>query len=70
MDQYGYIRTAHRVYEKSIRQIEKETGHDRKTIRKVLQGEHSKYARRAFQPYPVLGRYLGLIDGWLEAVGR
>ncbi len=67
MDQYGYIRTAHRVYEKSIRQIEKETGHDRKTIRKVLQGEHSKYARRAFQPYPVLGRYLGLIDGWLEA---
>jgi transposase len=67
MDQYEYIRTAHRVYEKSIRKIEKETGHDRKTIRKVLQGEPAKYARRAFQPYPVLGPYLGVIDGWLEA---
>ncbi len=29
MDQYGYIRTAHRVYKKSIKQICRETGHSR-----------------------------------------
>jgi hypothetical protein len=37
MDQYELIRTASRVYHKSIRQIARETGHCRKTIRKVLQ---------------------------------
>ncbi|MCK9227736.1 MAG: hypothetical protein M0P30_08085 [Syntrophorhabdaceae bacterium] len=36
MNQYEYIRTTHRVYEKSIRQIQKETGHSRTAIRKVL----------------------------------
>jgi len=36
MDQYTYIRTAHRVYGKSIREIARETGHNRKTVRKVL----------------------------------
>ena len=34
MDQYEHIRTAHRVYQKSIRQIARETGHTRETIRK------------------------------------
>lgn len=66
MDQYEYIRTAHRVYGKSVRQIARETGHDRKTIRKVLRGEPSGYGKRQSQPYPVLGRYLDLIDSWLE----
>jgi DNA replication protein DnaC len=54
MDQYEYIRTAHRVYEKSIRQIQKETGHSRVTIRKVLQDEFPEYKRRSSQSYPVL----------------
>ena len=66
MDQYEYIRIAHRVYGKSIRQIARETGHDRKTIRKVLRGEPSGYGERESQPYPVLGPYLSLIDSWLE----
>jgi transposase len=66
MDQYEYIRTAHRVYGKSIREIERETGHDRKTIRKVLRGEPSGYGQRQSQPYPVLGPYLDLIDSWLK----
>lgn len=35
-DQYELIRTAHRVYGKSIRQIAREYGHSRKVIRKVL----------------------------------
>jgi len=54
MDQYEYIRTAHRVYSKSIRQIQKETGHSRVTIRKVLEGEFAEYRRRSVQQYPVL----------------
>lgn len=66
MDQYEYIRTAHRVYGKSVRQIARQTGHDRKTIRKVLRGEPGGYAQRRSQPYPVLGPYLDLIDSWLE----
>jgi len=67
MDQYEYIRTAHRVYGKSLREIARETGHDRKTIRKVLRGEFSGYGQRQCQPYPVLGPYLNLIDSWLKA---
>ena len=66
MDQYAYIRIAKRVYGKSIRQIGKETGHSRNTIRKVLRQEPYGYSRRQHQPYPVLGPYLDIIDKWLE----
>ena len=45
MDQYELIRTAHRVYKKSIRQIARETGHTRRTVRKVLAGQEPKYRR-------------------------
>ena len=38
MDQYELIRTAHRVYGKSIREIRREIGHHRETIRKALKG--------------------------------
>lgn len=37
MDQYELIRTAHRVYGKSIRQIQRETGHHRVTIRRPVE---------------------------------
>jgi len=67
MKKYEYIRIANRVYDKSIHQISEETGHDRKTIRKVLRGEPCGYSPREQQPYPVLGSYLGIIDEWLEA---
>ena len=43
MDQYELIRTAHRVYRKSIRQIARETGHTRRTVRKVLAGQEPQY---------------------------
>jgi transposase len=66
MDQYSFIRTAHRVYGKSIRQISRETGHSRETIRKVLRQEPYGYASRQQQAYPMLGAYLPLIDRWLE----
>ena len=66
MDQYEYIRTAHRVYNKSIRHIQKETGHSRVTIRKVLQGELEEYKRRAKQAYPVLDAHRDTIERWLR----
>ena len=65
MDQYGYIRTAHRVYKKSIKQICRETSHSRETVRKVLRSEPCGYSLRTEQPYPVLGPYLQVIDQWL-----
>jgi transposase len=65
VDQYSYIRTAHRVYRKKIRQIARETGHSKNTIKKVLRGQYSGYTPRQAQPYPVLGPYLHLIDQWL-----
>lgn len=34
MDHYGYIRTAYRIYKKSVEQICRETGHSRETVRK------------------------------------
>ena len=67
MKKYEYIRSAKRVYGKSIHQISKDTGHDRKTIRKVLEGEPCNYSKREHQPYPVLGPHLKTIDGWLDA---
>ena len=46
MDQYEPIRTAKRAYGKSIREIARDTGHHRVTIRKALCGEEPKYRRR------------------------
>jgi transposase len=66
MDQYGYIRTAYRVYQKSIKQICRETGHSRETVRKALRSAPFGYSRRTEQPYPVLGPYLPVIEQWLE----
>jgi len=34
VDQYEYIRIAHRVYGKKIREITRETGHSRNTVKK------------------------------------
>ncbi len=66
VDQYDYIRTAHRVYGKKIKQIARETGHSKNTIKKVLRSEHSRYKSRIKQPFPVLGPCLKIIDKWLE----
>ena len=66
VDQYSYIRTANRVYGKKIKQIARETGHSKNTIKKVLRGEYSGYKPRVKQPFPILGPYLKIIDKWLE----
>jgi hypothetical protein len=62
LEQYDYIRTACRVYGKSIWEIHRETGHDRKTIRKALSQEPFIYGPRTLQYFPVLGPYLAIID--------
>jgi len=67
VDQYDYIRTAHRVYGKTIRQVARDTGHSRNTIKKALRSQFIGYRPRASQPYPVLGPYLDIIDRWLKA---
>jgi transposase len=67
VDQYGYIRTAHRVYGKTIKQIARETGHSKNTIKRILRGEYSGYTERSHQPYPALGTNIGIIDQWLAA---
>ena len=66
LDQYSYIRTAHRVYGKKIKQIARETGHSKNTLKKVMQREYSGYKARVKQPHPILGSYLKIIDKWLE----
>jgi len=66
VDQYDYIRTAHRVYGKRIKQIARETGHSKNTIKKILRGQYSGYTPRQHQPHQVLGPYLGIIEKWLE----
>ena len=66
VDQYDYIRTAKRVYGKKIKEISRETGHSRNTIKKILKGEYTGYKPRENQAYPVLGPYLQIIDRWLE----
>jgi hypothetical protein len=66
VDQYSYVRTARRVYGKKIKQIARETGHSKNTIKKILRGEYIGYKPRVQQPYPILGPYLKIIDKWLE----
>lgn len=66
MGQYEFIRTAHRVYERNISELSRMTGHSRNTVRKALRGEAWGYSERRHQPFPVLGPYLEIIDGWLE----
>ena len=41
------------------------TGHSRNTIKKAIRGEPWGYKERSHQPFPVLEKYLAIIDGWL-----
>ncbi len=67
VDQYDFIRTSYRVYGKKIKEIARETGHSKNTIRKVLREEYKEYKERDNQLFPVLEPYLGIIEGWLES---
>lgn len=66
MDQYEFIRTAHRVYGKNISELSRMTGHSRNTIKKALRGEYSGYQERGISLFLFsAGPYLGIIDEWL-----
>ena len=66
MDQYELIRTAHRVYGKSIREIRRDTGHHRKTIRKALSGKEPKYRRKKRVKCAVMDPVAGVVKQWLR----
>ncbi|MFH1215480.1 MAG: IS21 family transposase [Pseudomonadota bacterium] len=66
MDQYEFIRTAHRVYGKNISELVRATGHSRNTVKKAIRGEPWGYKEREKQVFPVLGSYLSIIEGWLK----
>ena len=65
MDQYEMIRTGCRVYGQNISEMARLTGHSRNTIKKAIRGEPWGYKERSHQPFPVLDKYLTVIDGWL-----
>lgn len=66
MDQYEFIRIAHRTYGNNITEVAKKTGHARNTVKKALNSEPWGYKERENQPFPVLGPYLEIIDRWLK----
>lgn len=66
MDQYEFVRTAHRFYGKNITELAKMTGHSRNTIKKAIRGEPWGYKERKVQPSPALGPYQAIIDEWLK----
>jgi transposase len=65
VDQYDLIRTSYRVYGKGVKQIARETGHSKNTIKKVIRGEYTGYKARESQPFPVLDPFRDIIDEWL-----
>jgi len=51
----------------SMRRIARERRHSRHTVRRVLEDPGPPvYRRQSPRPRPVLGRFLGIIDRWLE----
>ena len=64
MDQFELIRTASRVYGKSIRQIGRETGHHRVTIRKALAGKQAQYRRQEKPRAPVMDPVAKIVEQW------
>jgi transposase len=67
MSQYELIKTAYRVYGKSIRKIAKEFGHSRKTVRKALRDVRPAYHRREVPVSPVMDTYRKVILEWLRS---
>jgi transposase len=67
MNQYELIKTAHRVYGKSIRQISREFGHSRKTVRKALREVSPRYQRKGSVASPVMDSHRSVILSWLRS---
>jgi transposase len=66
VDEYEKIRRAHYVEQKSIRQIAREQGHSRKTVKKALEsGGPGRYTQKQAREAPVLGPYKARIEALL-----
>jgi len=66
VDKKEQIRCAHYIEGKSIRQIQRETGYHRETIRKALEdGEVPQYTLQEPRPSPMLDLVKAIIDRWL-----
>lgn len=67
MDEKAAIREAVLVEGKSQRQVARETGRSRNTVRKmVLDSEKPRYELKRERPSPVLGPYRELLARWVE----
>jgi transposase len=60
------LRTDYRMHGTNISEMARKTGHSRNTIKKAIRGEAWGYKERSHQPFPVLEKYLTVIDGWLS----
>ena len=65
MEHYETIRKLSRIYQKSIREISRETGHHRDTIRKALSGQEPSYQRKQPRVSTVMDSYESIIESWL-----
>jgi len=66
VEEYETIRRAHYVEKKSIREIAREQGHSRKTVRKALgSGGPGRYTQKQAREAPLLGPYKGRIEALL-----
>jgi transposase len=66
MEQYELIRTAHRVYGKGIREIAREFGHHRDTVRRALSGQEPVYRRKKTPHSPVMEAVAKTVEEWLK----
>ena len=68
VDQKESIRRLYFIKRHSIRRIAEEFHHSRKTVRKAIANASiPQYHLAAAKPNPVMGPYLDIVKGWLEA---
>lgn len=68
VDQKETIRRLYFINRHSVRQIAKELGHSRKTVRKAIaDASVPRYHQSAARASPVVGPHINTIKSWLEA---
>ena len=70
MAQVQYIKDLYENEEKSLREISRITGHSFETVQKYAQKENwneDNLPDTEPTSYPVLGKFIPIVDGWLEA---
>jgi len=66
MNTYEYIRYSYYNLGKSIKEISRESGKSRQTIRKSIDGIEPKYRLEKTKSKPIVGEYEEIIKKWLE----